>query len=287
MVSVAVIEAGGFYEVDNGNYSIVPGLALSAPFLTTAESYPPQPLIDWGLVSTPQPGAGNRRIHYAQGKTLAGSSALNVMAYHRATNGTYQRWAELVGDDSYSFSSLLPFFERSCQLTPPNESKRHISNASVPYDSTVFSRSGGPLQVSWSNWVDPVLTWFQRAFASIDLPISPKNFNSGSLSGFSAWIPSTISPFRAVRSSSQTAFLTEAMNKTGLVVYTHALAKRILFRSEESASCATGVSVTTQDAAFTISARKEVILSAGVFHSPQLLMVSGRRTSFIRRALIS
>ncbi|PQE30233.1 choline dehydrogenase protein [Rutstroemia sp. NJR-2017a WRK4] len=178
-LSVAIIEAGGFYEVDNGNFSIVPGLALSAPFLGTAVPFQPQPLVDWGLVSTVQTGAAGRKIHYAQGKTLGGGSALNSMAFHRATTGTYQQWADIVGDETYTFDKLLPYFKKSVQLTPPNYAKRNTPNATTLYDPKVFSSSGGPLQVSWSNWVDPPFTWFQQAFNAIGLPISPVNFNSG------------------------------------------------------------------------------------------------------------
>jgi choline dehydrogenase len=275
-LSVAIIEAGGFYEVDNGNFSIVPGLALSAPFLGTAVPFQPQPLVDWGLVSTVQTGAAARKIHYAQGQTLGGGSALNSMAFHRATIGTYQQWAEIVGDDTYTFDKLLPYFKKSVQLTPPNYSKRNTPNAKTLYDPKVFSSSGGPLQVSWSNWVDPPFTWFQQAFKAIGLPISPVNFNSGVLSGFAAWIPSTISPTDATRSSSQSSFLTQSIEYPNLVVYTQTKASRILF----DGSIATGVSVSTQGLDFVISAKKEVILSAGVFHSPQILMLSGMLPKF-------
>ncbi|MCJ1436763.1 hypothetical protein MMC27_006145 [Xylographa pallens] len=275
-VSVAIIEAGGFYEVDNGNFSVVPGLALSSAFLAATEVFPQQPLIDWSLTSVPQLGAANRRIHYAQGKTLSGSSALNAMAYHRGTVGAYQRWADLAGDQSYTFKSLLPYFQKSCQLTPPNNAKRRTPNSTIKYDPSAFSTTGGPLQVSWSNWVDPALTWFQLAFTSIGLPISDVNFNSGILSGFSAWITSTISPTQAERSSSQSSFLKQAILNTSLIVYTQAQANKILFNSTgASKPVASGVLVTTQNVNYIISAKKEVILSAGVFHSPQLLMVSG------------
>ena len=269
---MAVIEAGGFYEEDNGNYSVLPGLSLSNPFLAATEVYPQNPLMDWGLVSVPQTGALNRRIHYAQGKTLSGSSALNAMAYHRSTTGAYDRWADLVGDQSYTFKNLLPYFEKSCNFSPPNDAKRQTPNATVEYDATVFSSTGGPLQVSYSNWVDVALTWFQRAFANIGLPISRTGFNSGSLAGHAAWITSTIDPVLGERSSSQTAFLEQAIQSTNIIVYTQAQASRILFTER----VASGVSVTTQNIAYTISAKSEVILSAGIFHSPQLLMVSGR-----------
>ena len=96
--SIAVIEAGGFYEQDNGNFSVIPG------FCTVFAGTAPDdfnPLVDWGLVTEPQKvspqlseqfmnhidmnvkGAGNRRLHYPRGKTLGGSSARNFMYYHR------------------------------------------------------------------------------------------------------------------------------------------------------------------------------------------------------------
>ncbi|KAL9579654.1 MAG: hypothetical protein Q9212_004981 [Teloschistes hypoglaucus] len=227
--------------------------------------------MDWDLLSTPQMGANNRRIHYAQGKTLSGSSALNSMAYHRGSAGSYQLWADKTADDSYTFQTLLPYFQRSCAFTPPNETKRQTPNATVRYDPRAFSAAGGPLHVSYSNWVDPALTWLQRAFAAIGLPVSDVGFNSGSLINRTAWIPSTIDPLTGERSSSQTSFLEQALTNSNIVVYTQAQATKILFRSV----VANGVSVTTNGVPYTISANKEVILSAGVFHSPQLLMVSG------------
>lgn len=227
--------------------------------------------MDWGLISVPQIGAQNRRIHYAQGKTLSGSSALNAMAYHRGTIGGYQWWANLTADESYTFQSLLPYFRKSCTFTAPNDAKRRTPNATVKYDSSAFSAAGGPLHVSYSNWVDLALTWFQRAFVSIGLPVSDAGFNSGSLLGQTAWIPSTIDPLTGERSSSQASFLEQAIANTNIIVYTQAQATKILFKS----AVASGVSVATNGVPYTISAGKEVIISAGVFHSPQLLMLSG------------
>lgn len=146
--SVAVIDAGGSYEQDTGNLSTVPALSLAIPFLDTTPAYPKSPLMDWDYLSTPHGGAGNRQIHYAQGKTLGGSSSINTMAYHRATSGTYQRWADLVGDQSYQFSSLLPYVKKSTHITPPNFHKRQTPNATFTYDSSAFVNSqGGPFQV--------------------------------------------------------------------------------------------------------------------------------------------
>ncbi|RDL34557.1 FAD protein [Venustampulla echinocandica] len=272
--SVAVIEAGGFYQMDNGNLSVVPRNSLVQGVISNAEAFPPQPLVDWGLVSEPQPGAGNLRYHYAQGKTLGGSSALNTMGFHRGPKGAYERWAELVGDQSFTWDNLLPFFKKSCNLTPPDLEKRQAANATPVYDPRAFDNAlGGPLQVSWANWVDPTVIWIAKALEQIGLPISPTGFNSGIITGYSGWGTSTIDPTHATRSSSQTSFLEKALDETEIIVYPNTQGMKVLFDSSKKA---TGVSVSTAGLEYTISATKEVIVSAGVFHSPQLLMVSGK-----------
>lgn len=77
--SVAVIEAGNFYEIDNGNGTIIPGLCTQQG---VALSGPSLPLIDWGFQTVPQTGLLNQTLNYARGKTLGGSSARNFLAYH-------------------------------------------------------------------------------------------------------------------------------------------------------------------------------------------------------------
>ncbi|KAF1846382.1 GMC oxidoreductase [Cucurbitaria berberidis CBS 394.84] len=272
--SVAVIEAGGLYKQDNGNQSVVPYYGLVMPFLGTTEDYPRQPLMDWDLVSVPQPSAGNRRIHYAQGKTLGGSSAINTMAYHRGTVGSYQRWADLVDDQSYTFDKILPYFKKSSTITRPDVQKRNAPNATVLYDPTVFDNSlHGPLQVSWGNWVDPTQSWLARSLQAIGQTLSSSGFSSGKVSG-GAWVPTTIDPKGATRSSSKSSYLSfvSEKNKAGVTVYLHSQASKILFDKDKRA---TGTTVSTEGREYVISAKEEVVLSAGVFHSPQLLMLSG------------
>ena len=74
--SVAVTEAGGFYEIDSGNLSIVPA---SATLFTWLGSNNFQPLVGWTFDTTPQEGSANRTLHYARGKTLGGYSARDYM----------------------------------------------------------------------------------------------------------------------------------------------------------------------------------------------------------------
>lgn len=270
--SVAVIEAGGLYELDNGNQSVVPYYAFTMPLLSISEDFPKQPLMDWGLVSTTQSGAANRKIHYPAGKTLGGSSALNTLAYLRGTTGSYQLWADTVADQDYTFANLLPYFIKSCHFTPPDLQKINTPNATILYDPSVFDNSkGGPLQVSYANWIDPSTNGLSGALRAASMPLSLTGFNSGSLFG-GAWTTSTLSPENAERSSSQASYLNQAIKNTGLIVYPHTQATKILFDGSKKANA---VSVNTQGLEYILSATKEVIVSTGVFHSPQLLMVSG------------
>jgi choline dehydrogenase len=228
--------------------------------------------MDWDYVSVQQAGAGNRMIHYAQGKTLGGSSAINTLAYHRATQGAYKRWAELVGDQSYTYQNVLPFFEKSAFLWSPDFAKRNTPNATFKYDSSAFDDSrAGPLQVSWAQWVDPTITWIAQAIRSLGLPQSDEGLNSGHLAGMSAYVTTTVDPRSATRSSSRTSYMENVGVPAGLKVYHHTRARKIVFDGKRACS----VQVRTQNADYTLTARKEIVLSAGVFGSPHLLMISG------------
>jgi len=114
----------------------------------------------------------------------------------------------------------------------------------------------------------------EGALNNIDPPIpTTQDFNSGTLMG-SQYCTSTISPSDQKRESSQTAFLTPAdlIGFSNLKVFTLTTAKRINFNSGKKAVSVT-VSSNLKD--YTINVRKEVIVAAGAFQSPQLLMLSG------------
>ncbi|KAJ0164977.1 Versicolorin B synthase [Colletotrichum tanaceti] len=276
-VTVAVIEAGTFYQITNpviGNTPAGDTLFAGASPLDT------NPLVDWNFVTESQAGANNRRIHYARGKCLGGSSARNFMIYQRGTKQSYQKWADAVGDDSYTWDALLPHFKKSVKFTPPGPSR--FPNASAEYDLDAFSPSGGPLDVSYANYAQPFSTYLEPSLHEIGIPPA-RDFNSGDLMG-AQYCSDTIQPATQKRESSQTSFLAEAIGRKNLKVYQLSLAKKILFDGGDSSSSssssvknATGVVVSSNLGltTYTLKARKEVILSAGAFQSPQLLMVSG------------
>ncbi|KAL2842465.1 hypothetical protein BJX68DRAFT_278367 [Aspergillus pseudodeflectus] len=268
-VSVAVVEAGGYYEMEGGFMSVIPGFAAAAG--TGTSPLDSLMMIDWNFNTLPLTEGNDRRLRYARGKTLGGTSARHYMVYHRGTEGTFNQWADITGDDAWTWDAVLPFFKKSCTVTPPDMSKRQ-ANASVSYNAEAFDNGlEGPLQVTWPNHGSPFSTHVEIGFEKIGIHPGA-DFNSGSLNG-SSWAATSIDPKEQARSSSQTSFLKRAVATTSIKVYTHTLAKKLVIN--KGTSTATGVEVESGMKKFTLKARKEVILSAGAFQSPQLLMVSG------------
>lgn len=162
----------------------------------------------------------------------------------------------MVGDQSYTWDQILPYFKKSISFTPPNYEKRG-PDSHVEYDPAAFSSHGGPLQVSYSNYYSPTSRFVKGAFEKIGLT-QLAGAQSGKLIGFADY-PLTLDPRTETRSSSETSFLLEAIAKTPLQVYQSTLVKKILFENKK----ASGVLVNKAGASYTLSARNEVILAAG------------------------
>lgn len=205
------------------------------------------------------------------------SSARNYMIYQRGTKGCFDQWAAAVGDQSYTFDALLPYFKKSVTFTAPGSSpsSSRFHNSTADFNPSAFSSSGsggGPLQVSYPNYAQPFSTWLEPALKEIGVD-TVKDFNSGELLGCQ-YCSCTIDPKTEKRASSQNTFLKAAKGRRNLKVYYLSRAKKVVFNDDKKA---TGVVVASDDVPgqYVVRARKEVILSAGAFQSPQLLMVSG------------
>ncbi|KAK5637449.1 hypothetical protein RRF57_013164 [Xylaria bambusicola] len=263
--SVAVVEAGTFYELGNGNLSQVPG--YDNIWISKAKD-DWQPLIDWGYVTTPQPYALNTELHYARGKTLGGCSARNYMIYQRPTVGSCKMWADAVADDSYTWENMIPYYQKSICFTPPSDLR--FANSTPLFDISIMGDCSGPLSVAYSNYANSFASWATEGLTEMGMkPI--EGFQSGALLGQS-YVVSTIDAKTQTRDSSETSFLRKALDYPNYSVYTLTQAKKILFDEEKRA---TGVEVDTLGNRYLLAASKEVIISAGTFASPQLLMVSG------------
>ena len=179
-LTVAVIEAGDFYESVNGNLSIVP--AYGAEVST--------PAVDWGFKTTPQDALGGRQLDYSRGKTVGGSSATNLMAYHRGTVDSYDLWAQAVGDASFRFANFLPYFQKSVKYTAPNNALR-AANASInPPSVQSYNAQSGPLEVTHSSYANLISSYAGAAWKELGLH-QLQDLTSGALIG-NQYSPGTI-----------------------------------------------------------------------------------------------
>lgn len=176
------------------------------------------------------------------------------------------RWAELVDDPSYTVKNTWRYFKQTVSFTAPN---RRSDNVRSPDNESAFEDFGEPLHVSYPRYAMPFSRWLRRAMTALGIQ-EVEDFNSGSLMGHQ-FCSMTIRPTDETRSSSEAAFLQASHNLETLSIYAKTLAKKILF---DRGNRARGVRVHGMWD-YTLWARREVILSAGAFHSPQLLMLSG------------
>ena len=180
-----------------------------------------------------------------------------LIGNYRGTKGFYQRWANLVGDQSWSWDNILPYFKKSVEFTPPSTAKMGV-NANISYDPAAYEQ-GGPLHMAYSNYYQPMNPGLIKGFEALNFS-AQTGFSSGVMDGY-GYLVATIDPDTQLKDSSETAFLPNAMNNSNFKLYKNTIAKKILFDGNKAA---TGVQVETAGSLYTLNAAKEVIVSAGV-----------------------
>jgi len=207
---------------------------------------------DWGYATEPEPGLNNRRIEAMRGKVLGGSSSINVMAYTRGNRADYDRWAQK-GARGWSYADVLPYFKRG---------------EAWEAGENVWRGGSGPLGTQFAKTRDPLFEAWVEAGAAAGFPPNP-DYNGPEQEGFGR-SQYTIRDGR--RSSSARAYLRPARRRGNLEVETGAHATRVLIEGAR----AVGVELIKASGDLVcVRASGEVILCAGTFNSPQLLMLSG------------
>jgi choline dehydrogenase len=208
------------------------------------------PRVNWMFESDAEAQLNGRTLYVPRGKVLGGTSSINGMVYMRGTPSDYDNWRQR-GCEGWDWESVLPFFKKA-------------ENQERGADD--FHGVGGPLRVS-----NPVRSLLGDAMvqAAIEAGI-PENpdFNGARQEGV-GYYQTTTSDRR--RWSSAKAYLHPAKGRANLVVATNAQATRILVENER----AVGVEYRTQEGLITAHCRGEIIVSGGVYGSPQLLQLSG------------
>lgn len=251
---VALVEAGGHPP----DHEMMPAAVASLQL---------DPTVDWMFTADPgNAGLGlvDNIMPVPRGKMLGGSSGLNYMAYVRGHPGDFDAWAES-GATGWSYEDVLPYFIKSEDLTPSNE---------ISVDGDAHG-TGGPLGVSVRSPVIPGSRAFVSAAEATGIPRGDYNGRDrGGPSGVSSLFQTTTR--NGMRSSTYRAFVQgETESRSNLEIITNAHVTRVLL-SEGDTPTATGIEYRDADGKLhSISATREVILSAGAVGSPQILMLSG------------
>jgi choline dehydrogenase len=238
-VTVALLEAGG---PDRNIWIHIP-----AGYYRNITN----PNVTWQFQSGPEPHLGGRMINMPRGRVLGGTSAINGLLYVRGQAQDYNVWRQL-GNVGWSYDDVLPYFKRS-------------ENQERGGDD--LHGAGGPLSVEDVHMDNPVCELFIKACVAAGIPFT-RDFNGVSQEGVGYY---QLTNQRGRRASTAVAFLNPVQSRPNLKVITRAPAQRLIMDGRR----VTGVVYGEPGRSHTISARREVVLSAGAIGSPQLMQVSG------------
>lgn len=208
-------------------------------------------LHDWRLSTEPETRLNGRRVEFARGKVLGGSSSTNAMAYVRGHRSDFDRWAA-AGLDGWGYDEVLPYFRKQ---------------ESWEDGSSAFRGGNGPLSTRRSRYEDPLVEGAIAAGVEAGHVFNP-DYNAESQEGV-ARLQSTIRAGR--RCSAAVAYLRPALKRPNLTLRLRSRTVRIVTEG----TTARGIEYIARGKRHIILARREVLLSAGVAMSPQLLMLSG------------
>lgn len=206
---------------------------------------------NWFYSTEPDPGMDDRKIFQPRGKVLGGTSSINGMVYIRGHRTDYDRWAAQ-GLPGWSYREVLPYFKRS----------EHHENGPSAYHG-----GDGPLNVGRGRSQNPLFEVWEEAGVQAGFPRNT-DFNGQSQSGFGRY-DFTIRKGR--RWSTSSAFLRPALGRSNLTVLTNAHASGIDLTGKR----ASGVRYRRKGRDNIVNIGRELILCAGAFNSPALLMQSG------------
>ncbi|WP_425408020.1 GMC family oxidoreductase [Hyphococcus sp.] len=207
--------------------------------------------LNWRFETTPQKHLNNRQGHQPRGRTLGGSSSINAMIYIRGSKADYDYWAAN-GAPGWSWDDVFPYF-----LKAENNTRGSGAHHSI----------GGPLSVSDLRYKNPLSDVFLKAAGELQF-LANDDFNGENQEGVGYY---QVTQRDGERCSAAKAYLHPAADRKNVTILTNTFVERITFEQQR----ATGVHVMQNGEPKSVSAQNEVILCAGAFQSPQLLMLSG------------
>ncbi|PWY89218.1 putative aryl-alcohol dehydrogenase [Aspergillus heteromorphus CBS 117.55] len=259
-VRVLVLEAGTNRLTDPR--ILVPGLAPA--------SYE-DPDFDWDFRSIPQEQLHGRQLVGSKGRTLGGSSAINLGMIIYPSQTGMNAWEQL-GNPGWGWPEFAPYLRKFHTATGPSDSIRAFFNG-MQYQQR-DQGCDGPVQVSFGDQYMPYhAAWFET-FQSLGYPSSADPIKGGGIGPFVS--PGAVDPATHTRSHAGAAYFSESVQqRPNLRVVTGALVERLILEHRNGSAVATGVQFSKGDRTYTIAVNKEVILAAGATQTPQILELSG------------
>ncbi|KAK2809739.1 hypothetical protein FQN50_003584 [Emmonsiellopsis sp. PD_5] len=221
-------------------------------YLCQYDKFQPAPHLDHGYLTEPQPFLNNREIPYLRGKGLGGSSNLNFMCYVYGSKEDYNLWAELVGDESWAWENGTQRRYKEIEnysIEVPEDGRKYVNP--LPEN---HGQSG-------TRWENGITKMFEAAIEH-GMPLNTDS-NSGNPVGVGV-MPQT--SHRSYRSTSESTYSGNPPSNLKLV--TSAKVAKVLFENK------TAIGVQTVDGRKFI-ADNEIILAAGTFDTPKILLLSG------------
>jgi choline dehydrogenase len=207
--------------------------------------------VDWGYFSEPEPYLNDRKIFCPRGKVLGGSSAINFLLYTRGNRHDYDHWQSL-GNPGWSYQDVLLYFKKS----------EHQQHGASEYHGV-----DGELSVTDIIAPTPISQRFVDAAVALGYDHNP-DFNGVQQEGVGLF---QFTAKDGKRHSTAAAFLLPILQRSNLTITTGALATRLLFEGTRTI----GVEYLHEGTLYQVRGNQEVIVSAGVFDSPKLLLLSG------------
>jgi choline dehydrogenase-like flavoprotein len=192
---------------------------------------------------------------FPRGRGIGGSSIINYMIYNRGHRNDYDRWSQ-AGNHGWSWKEVLPYFKKSegSRMANLRNSPNHNANGELGVE---FNRHR---------------TIIGKAFVEANKALGQQeiDYNSGQNLGVGYMQGNTKN---GMRHSAFKAFIKPIVDRPNLHIMTNTRVTKLLI--DPATRIAFGVEFVRNRRRMQVKARKEVILSAGTFHSPQLLMLSG------------
>jgi choline dehydrogenase len=226
----------------------------------------------YSINSVPQKNLQNRPTSVLAGNVLGGSSAVNMMMTIRGTTGDYDRWGKFFSANStWSWDGMLPYFRKALTFVPPNADV--AKDTGMRYDTKYWGSGESEVKTSWPAFQYPGTAAQFKSWEGMPGVEFPPDSGAGIPGVY--WYPQFMDPKTATRSYAKTGHWESKKARKNYHVITEKRVNKILLEEKKATGVAfVGVGARPGDPV-KVKANKEVILSAGAIHSPQVMQLSG------------